>query len=123
MPAATTTRRRRTTKPTRRPVSYGLQALTKAINAMTELSTTLNVAMFGRWDKETNKKIPGVVDDIKTINERMDARDKRDRVTWFVLALFLSLGAANSIGVPTKEIGQSLAQQFWQAVVTHAPPP
>jgi hypothetical protein len=109
--------------------SSALKELTKAVQAITALGTTLNTAMFGRWDDEKNEKIPGVVDQVrgvvdqvKAIDARLDTRDKREKWIYAGAAFLLCIGAASSVGVPTQQVGHAIAQQFWQIVLSHYTP-
>lgn len=102
-----------------------VKQLAEAVKAITALGEKLDIAIFGRWDKDENREIPGLIRNVKTINERLDAREKRDRWLWGGIFLIACLGTSGQYGLlPAKEIGQSIAQNFWQYVVSHpATPP
>lgn len=111
--------------PRRTPAQPSPQAvakiISKALEPISALTDTLNTTMFGFWDKEKNQRVGGVIDQLQTMNARMDTRDRRDRFVWAGFGLAMMLVTLQSVGVPTKSIGEGVAT-FWNFVITHGGP-
>lgn len=113
------------------PSERVIAALEEAVKQLTDTVRVLKVAIFGRWDSDENKMIPGVRDDVVEVKNRLaelseqhlrlqarfdqSARNVRKYGIWVVgpALTFLVLDAA---GVPTANVAQ-LAGDLLRALV------
>lgn len=82
---------------------------------------TVYEAIFGRWDEEQLRDVPGMREDIKGIKDQM----RLLRYGLVALGVLVSFGTAKAVGIPTQHIGEG-AQLVWQYVqyaLTHPSPP
>ena len=88
-----------------------VEALKDAVNALQSTDLTLSRAIFGRWDQDLNKHIPGLQDDFNSLREQVQKLDvqlqfQRRYVFWAIIPLFLV--SLRALGVPTDIIGAFL---------------
>lgn len=81
-----------------------VNSLEKTVEELSKIVDILHVAIFGRWDAENNVQVPGVRENIRSLEERIDKMEKRlAAIAKFAVipATFVVLSAA---GAPTKEL-------------------
>lgn len=60
------------------------------------LLRTIHDALFGRWDRERNVKVPGIVDQIREIKSGQ-------RVAYIIGGCTAAVVVAHALGVPTED--------------------
>lgn len=100
-------------------LSSAVSALNHAVEALKDTVALLQTAIFGRWDAEANRQIPGMQSRLESLEvshatmiTRMDQRDRRDRWVLIVGGSALFVVVARALGVPTEELGRILVGLF-----------
>jgi len=115
----------RKTSPVHRAVKtlqVGVDALRTAVDtlqrAVTRLESsdaqlgktteTLERAIFGRWDTELNKQIPGIQIEISELRDSVVEMTRWQRIAGYIVVIPLFFVFAKAIGVPTEAIWNAL---------------
>lgn len=113
---------RKSSTPKQPSQAKALSAIADAITSLAATVETHEWAFFGRWDKERNMEVPGMVQKVDIVNEKIDRLEGyvKKYMKWGVGAAVLlsSIGAAHSFGVPTTALGQAV-YGIYNAAVQH----
>lgn len=97
-----------------------VEALEKAVESLTETVRIMHIAIFGRWDDRHNEMVPGLTEEVRTLNGGVDHLNGEvtgllhkvegnnrfvRRYLRYVVAPVLALLVAYAVGVPTRSIG------------------
>ncbi len=70
---------------------------------------TLERAIFGRWDQDANRQLPGIQMGIPALRDSVKEMTRWQRIAAYVVVIPLIFVFARAIGIPTDSIWLALA--------------
>jgi hypothetical protein len=108
-------------------VQAAIQGLADAVKALKDTTETLQVAVFGYWDKVKNEQVPGLVHRFESLEGKVEqlthrieessaATRTRDRWVFLIGGVALLIPFLSALGVPLHIVGQ-----FVISIFSHTP--
>lgn len=82
-----------------------VEALEAAVGQLTETVRILHSAVFGRWDDQANRTVPGLHERILEVEVKVDSITKAGRkYMYYIVGPALVVLVAGAIGIPTDKL-------------------